>query len=140
MLDAVGPDSQTAPNRKRSRDLYESLTKIVTRNVSNKPELLPKRRPSESELLAQYHANKVSQQEPSQSSSAAFKYSPHRKSVPTPSIFSPATNKVYASPVTSSGRPDASPGIPPAPLPNQQQRLFGRTPTQSFTTTPLRSR
>ena len=140
MLNAVEPDSQTAPSRKRGRDLYERLANIVSKNVNNKPVLLPKRQPSESELLAQYHANKVSQQEPSQRSSAAFQYTPHRKSVPTPSIFSPATSKVYASPENGSARPGASPGIPPAPLPTQQQGLFGRSPAQPVTTTPLRSR
>ena len=140
MLDAMGPGSQTAPGRKRSRDLYESLTKIIAKHVNNKPGLLPKRQPSESELLAQYHANKVKQQEPSQRSSAAFQYSPHRKPVPTPSIFSPATSKVYASPVNGTGRPGASPGIPPAPSPAQQQGLFGRSPTQPVTTTPLHGR
>lgn len=140
MLDAVGPAAETAPGKKRSRDLYESLTKIIAKNVNNKPGLLPKRQPSESELLAQYHANKVKQQEPSERSSAAFQYSPRRKPVPTPSIFSPATSKVYASPMNGTGTPGASPNVPPAPVPAQQQGLFGRSPTQPLNTTPLRGR
>lgn len=139
MLDAARAGSQTAPGKKRSRDLYESLTKIVSRNVNMKPGLLPKRQPSESELLAQYHANNCNKQEPSQRSPALFQYSPHRKPVPTPSIFSPATSKVYASPFNGSSRP-ASSGVPSAPLPAQQQGLFGSSPVQLFTTTPLRNR
>ena len=138
MLDR--PDSPTAASRKRSPDLFDSLTKIVTRNVNSKPALLPKRQPSEAELMAHYNASRVVPQQPAKRSSAAFHYTPHKKTYPTASIFSPATSRAYASPVNGSVAPGASPGIQPGALPIQQQGMLGRSPTQSITQTPMRSR
>lgn len=149
MLNAVGQGSQTAPidcsptvpSRKRSREFFDALSQLITKNVNKKPVQLPKRQPSESELLAQYHASRVSQQQPSQRSSAAFQYSPAaRKPAPPPSIFSPATSKLYTSPTSGGAGPGVSPSIPLVPPPTQQQGLFGRGLAQSVTMTPVHNR
>ena len=148
MLDAVGQSSQTAPtdssqsnpSRKRSREFFDALSQLIIKNVNKKPVLLPKRQPTESDLLAKYHANRVSQQQPAQRSPAAFQYSPARKPAPAPSIFTPATSKMYASPRSGSAGPGGSPIIPLAPVPTQQHGFFGQGLAQSAATTPAHNR
>ena len=132
--------SRTAPSRKRNADLYDSLLSIVNRNANNKPKLLPRRKPTEAQLVAHFSAGKDVLQQPVPRSPAAFQYTPHKKALPAPSIFSPATSKTYASPISGNVAPDASLGIQPAPLLAQQQARLGRSPVQSFTPTPMRSR
>lgn len=130
----------TATGRKRNRDLYDSLLSIVTKNANNKPQLLPRRQPTESQLMAQYTAGKDAPHQQAPRSPAAFQYTPHKKVLPAPSIFSPATSRAYASPNNGSIASAPSPVAQSSALLIQQQGRLGRSPVQSFTPTPMRSR
>ena len=135
MSNTAQADPKTTHSRKRSRVIYESLLKIVSKNVNNTAPVLPKRQPSEAQLLARYKQEMVVSQQAPQGSSPFVRYS--QKTVGTSSIFSPSTSKTYASPVSGLVATTASPQA--APLPTQQQGLFSRNPTYSITT-PLHSR
>lgn len=137
MSESVQADPQMTPSRKRSRVLYEKIMKVVSNIVVKKPELLPKRQPSEDQLMAHYKADRLKSQQAPQASSA-FQYRPHKKAASTPSIFSPTTSKAYASP--GSVATAASPYKQPEPLPIQRQGLMAKTHIHSPLTTPLRSR
>ena len=131
--------AQQASNRKRTRALYESIFSVVSRNAANKPEPLPKRQPTEAQLMTAYSADVTVTHQQANHSTSAFQYTPPRKPLQAPSIFSPATCRQYASPVAGQFASGPS-GNQSTPAMYRQHSKLGGSPTLRASTSLLHNR
>ncbi|DBA77262.1 TPA: hypothetical protein ACH3X2_008458 [Trebouxia sp. C0005] len=96
---------KTSGSNKRSRQTFESILAMIDKNVSSEPQPLPKRPLDEAYLLAQYTAERAQPQQQQLQfvthSPNTFQYTPRRPPTTGPSLFSPASSKAQACPVSS---------------------------------------
>lgn len=123
-------------NKMRSSDKFNSLMAIIDRNIAGKLEPLTKRQLTEAHLMAQYAAERDEAKQPAVRVPLTFQLTPHESPTAVPSLFSPATNKTYASPSSSATE---SPARQSALLSQQPSRLM-RSPIRSPASTPLHNR
>lgn len=131
-------------SNKRSRQTFESILAIIDRNVSIEPQPLPKRPLDEAYLLAQYNAERVQPQQQQlhfvARSPKSFQYTPRKPPISEPSLFSPASSKAYASPVSNSLGSRDTPVTQGTQLPAQQSTRTSRSPMLSSAKASLHSR
>lgn len=131
-------------SNKRSRQTFESILAIIDRNVSIEPQPLPKRPLDEAYLLAQYNAERVQPQQQQlhfvARSPNSFQYTPRKPPISEPSLFSPASSKAYASPVSNSLGSRDTPVTQGTQLPAQQSTRTSRSPMLSSAKASLHSR
>ena len=131
-------------SNKRSRQTFESILAIIDRNVSIEPQPLPKRPLDEAYLLAQYNAERVQPQPPQlhflARSPNSFQYTPRKPPISEPFLFSPASSKAYASPVSNSLGSRDTPVTQGTQLPAQQSTRTSRSPMLSSAKASLHSR
>ena len=129
-----------AASKKRSRQTYESLMAIIVKHVDNKPHPLPKRQLNEQHLIAQYAAERGESQQPPMRAPHNFQYTPRKAPVSQPSLFSPATSKLYSSPIEQSGIERLAPARQLTPAFGQQPAKVLRSPMRSPAATPVHNR
>ena len=131
-------------SNKRSRQTFESILAIIDQNVSNEPQPLPKRPLDEAYLLAQYTAERIQPQQQQLQfvarSPTTFQYTPRKPPMTQPSLFSPASSKAYASPVSNSLASRGTPVRQGTQLPAQQSNRTSRSPMLSSASASLHSR
>ena len=131
-------------SNKRSRQTFESILAIIDRSVSIEPQPLPKRPLDEAYLLAQYNAERVQPQQQQlhfvARSPNSFQYTPRKPPISERSLFSPASSKAYASPVSNSLGSRDTPVTQGTQLPAQQSTRTSRSPMLSSAKASLHSR
>ena len=131
-------------SNKRSRQTFESILAIIDRNVSIEPQPLPKRPLDEAYLLAQYNAERVQPQQQQlhfvARSPNSFQYTPRKPPISEPSLFSPASSKAYASPVSNSLGSRDTLVTQGTQLPAQQSTRTSTSPMLSSAKASLHSR
>ncbi len=135
---------KTSGSNKRSRQTFESILAIIDKNVSNEPQPFPKRPFDEAYLLAQYTAERAQPQQQQLQfvarSPNSFQYTPRKPPMTEPSLFSPASSKAFASPVSNSLGSRGTPIRQGTQLPAQQSTRTSRSPMLSSASASLHSR
>ncbi|KAL0017880.1 hypothetical protein WJX77_007036 [Trebouxia sp. C0004] len=138
------PTVKTKCSNKRSRQTFESILAVIDKNVASEPQPLPKRPLNEAQLLAQYAAERAQpQQQQLQAvarSPSTFQYTPRKPPATEPSLFSPATSKAYASPVSNNSMSRHTPVRQGTLLPAQQSARASRSPMLFSASASLHSR
>ena len=148
MANASAPETysvKTSGSNKRSRQTFESILAIIDKNVSSEPQPLPKRPLDEAYLLAQYTAERAQPQQQQQLQFVAhspntFQFIPRKPPTTEPSLFSPASSKAYASPVSNSLMSRHTPVRQGTQRPAQQSTRASRSPMLSSASASLHSR
>lgn len=131
-------------SNKRSRQTVESILAIIDKNVADEPQPLPKRPLNQAHLLAQYTAERAQTQQQQLQvvarSPNTFQYTPRKPPASEPSLFSPASSKAHASPVSNNLMSRHTPVRHGTLLPAQQSARASRSPMLSTATASLHSR